>query len=341
MIPPRTKFLQDYQEQYRTDRCLACDAQLGDDLAGPSAIWTDDLSQKVGFYACPACGMAYAYPFLPDTRVAQLYQDYSCHHIHEQTVAGKRDFLHKIQVWYEDFVAPIFFRSSRLRIKKFLSCFLFQRMVQSYPIFSSSKAGSLRILDVGCGDGHFLLSAQRFGWSVFGLEIHQPLVERLRASGIEATDNLPDWTHERFDVIRINHVLEHLRNPDNLLASIRPLLTENGELIIGVPNSDTPARVFGEHLWCHLPYHRFIFNRAAITCMLARYGFQVVLCRTKSMGVLTLSLIRRYPPLTRLLWPLRLIDLIISPAVDLLQKGDCLEIHARLAPGQVQIADLG
>lgn len=73
-------------------------------------------------------------------------------------------------------------------------------------------------------------------------------------------------TENRFDVIILNHVLEHLSNPLEKLSSLRQLLTPDGIVYLGVPHMD----VFG--YWQLQNAHLYYFTRRTLVHYAAKAG---------------------------------------------------------------------
>ena len=110
-------------------------------------------------------------------------------------------------------------------------------------LFRLIKGNPDSILDVGCGYG---LTAKRIkerfnSKLAFGIEIN-------REAAIKAEENLDGVLvidlnktcelplKEKFDLIILADILEHLANPIDLLVSLKNLLNENGQIIISIPN---------------------------------------------------------------------------------------------------------
>ncbi|HPF71174.1 MAG TPA: methyltransferase domain-containing protein, partial [Candidatus Krumholzibacteria bacterium] len=104
-------------------------------------------------------------------------------------------------------------------------------------------AEARRILDVGCGAGAFGagLKDERPGLEVWGVEMDPEAAARARTvldrvlEG-DAAGVAPTLAGERFDAIVLNDVLEHVLEPEALLALLRPLLADGGRLVASVPN---------------------------------------------------------------------------------------------------------
>ena len=97
-----------------------------------------------------------------------------------------------------------------------------------------------RLLDVGCGNGSFLraFSERVRGWRLFGTEFDDkykaevesiPGVEAMLAADVAAVEG-------RYDLVSLVHVLEHLPAPTAVLQLLHDKLTDDGLLLIEVPD---------------------------------------------------------------------------------------------------------
>ncbi|MCW2850911.1 MAG: putative glycosyltransferase/methyltransferase [Nocardioides sp.] len=97
----------------------------------------------------------------------------------------------------------------------------------------------LRVLDAGCFDGRFADLVRRQGHHVTGLDRikHDGVADRVDAF-IEADLNqpLPAGLEADYDVIVAGDILEHVMEPQELLADLRSKLRPGGELLLSVPN---------------------------------------------------------------------------------------------------------
>lgn len=147
------------------------------------------------------------------------------------------------------------------------------------------KRGS--VLDVGCGNGSFLEFAKGEGWETFGADIRlSPETSKLTCPLWEGRLPEIDFGGTTFDVIRFNHVLEHLQNPLIELERCRTLLNPGGIVFVGVPNlsgispgiKNLQSRLgLKRKRWRHYAatHHLYFFTPATLRRMVERAGFEV------------------------------------------------------------------
>ena len=121
----------------------------------------------------------------------------------------------------------------------------------NYPYFEEVNPGiiqevvsGLKILDVGCGYGCLGEAMTKKGNIVFGIDIAPEAVEKARkrihfACEADATKpgSLPvELREEKFDVVVLSDIIEHVYDPMALLINVKTFLKEDGELLLSVPN---------------------------------------------------------------------------------------------------------
>ena len=121
-------------------------------------------------------------------------------------------------------------------------------------------------LDIGCGHGSWLLSMRNLGYeNLYGIDIRETAAsERLGKKAFRSYGDIleVDLPNGFFDVIRLEHVIEHLPNPKERLRKIADWLKPSGKIVMSFPNinsytfkyfgKDTIALELPEHLY-HFP----------------------------------------------------------------------------------------
>jgi 2-polyprenyl-3-methyl-5-hydroxy-6-metoxy-1,4-benzoquinol methylase len=136
-----------------------------------------------------------------------------------------------------------------------------------------------RLLDIGCGDGAFLVRAKQLGYRAEGLEFDQAAVDTARARGLEVkTGGFPDpeLEDESFGAVTISQVIEHLHDPRAALADALRILRPGGQIWLATPNVDAPGhRHFGAN-WRGLepPRHLAVFTTRGLEGALKEAGFE-------------------------------------------------------------------
>ncbi|MDE2344555.1 MAG: methyltransferase domain-containing protein, partial [Betaproteobacteria bacterium] len=135
-----------------------------------------------------------------------------------------------------------------------------------------------RLLDVGCGNGAFLMRAREAGWHVAGCEPDAKAVAACRAQGLDVIQGDIFNTAldgQLFDVVTISHVLEHVVDPQALLKRAYMLLCPGGVLWVALPNPHSLGlRIFGA-AWrgLHVPFHLCIPSQTRLRRWMETTGF--------------------------------------------------------------------
>lgn len=196
---------------------------------------------------CPQCQVGWT--FIPDSIDSEeLYQDEVY-----QIVDNRRSIFERI-----------IFSEARKILRK---------AKQSEPTAS-------KVLDFGTGKGQFLWVAKSEGWTGLG-------IETAKARADFATNNYQvkvttDFYSEGkiegapFDLITLNHVLEHLPQPIQLLAALlNSNLYKDGLVYIEVPRANSwQAKIVGKN-WMHwdIPKHLTHWTEAVLCEEMAKMGF--------------------------------------------------------------------
>lgn len=153
----------------------------------------------------------------------------------------------------------------------------FQRILESAKCFKSSGT----FLDIGCSVGIFLGVARLNGFTVKGVEVSKWASEYARQKGLDVvTGKLVDanYPDKSFDIVVMNHVLEHIPDPIEILLEVKRILKDDGLLVIGVPNFGSYMARLMKRKWFSLmpDQHIWQFTHSSLDNLLKSTGFAEV-----------------------------------------------------------------
>jgi 2-polyprenyl-3-methyl-5-hydroxy-6-metoxy-1,4-benzoquinol methylase len=148
---------------------------------------------------------------------------------------------------------------------------------------------SLRVLDVGCGEGYFAAALMREGARVVAIDVaeeplrrahaHHPLLD-LRLVEPDAALPLEDAS---FDVVWAGETIEHVADTARWFSEARRVLRSGGLLLMSTP--DHPPlwrlwaafnlRTFEQHFDPRSDHLRF-YTRRVLAALLVDFGFEEV-----------------------------------------------------------------
>ena len=140
-----------------------------------------------------------------------------------------------------------------------------------------------KILDVGTGSGMLVRQIARVKHSksnIYANDFSESALAPLKKEGFQTIPGRAELleTPERFQVISLNQVLEHLQNPVAVVRRLALLLAPGGSLFIETPNTDSPdARLFRRGYWggYHIPRHFWLFSESSLRQLLGETGLTV------------------------------------------------------------------
>lgn len=148
-----------------------------------------------------------------------------------------------------------------------------------------------KLLDVGCGEGWALKFFKDKGWNVTGLDYSEygckaqnpDCIGFIQLGNINEHIEILVEQQQKFHVILLDNVLEHVLDPLNLLNQCNKLLEHNGVLIIEVPNDFSAVqnyllenRFISRPFWVAVPDHISYFNQEGLMAICSEAGFAKV-----------------------------------------------------------------
>lgn len=197
-------------------------------------------------------------------------------------------------------------------------------LIKKYHLAGGTKT----VLDIGCSNGVFLdLFAGSETWGVEpsgsgnvakkkGHKIIKDYFEKAKLS------------KDYFNLVVLNHTLEHMDNPKQVLKKIDTVLKDEGIVFIDVPNHGSlSSKLLGKRWPYLLPLeHKSQFTKESLTKLLEDTGFKVLHWESRS-GIFEYA-----NPLKELGRKRFLIDILTSPyclVASALQMGDSMSFVAR------------
>ncbi len=177
---------------------------------------------------------------------------------------------------YSDAMDPDFVTQNSERIKTFT-----RTLKKTLRRLKIPENGGLKILDVGCAGGAFLVAARNCGLQPTGIEPNRWAADFGRRNyGLdihEGTLTVDRFPEASFDMVSLWDVIEHMTGPAAVLSIIQKILKPSGVLIVNFPDyGSRAAQVMGDKWPFLLSVHLVYFTRMTLKEQLQRSGFKVL-----------------------------------------------------------------
>jgi 2-polyprenyl-3-methyl-5-hydroxy-6-metoxy-1,4-benzoquinol methylase len=149
----------------------------------------------------------------------------------------------------------------------------------------------IRLLDVGCSSGAFLGAAVKLGFAAEGVEPAPRAAETARASGLKVYRGLlqeAGYADGQFDAITLFEVIEHLKEPLDLLRECHRILRPGGIMLVGTGNAASWNMAAMGAQWEYLDItrhggHISFFTPHSLATLAQRAEFSVADVRTRGV----------------------------------------------------------
>ena len=239
--------------------CVVCGAESTDVVHFQPADYEYYVVPKRQFkvFQCHGCGSRFIHPRPTVAELVSFYPD-DYHAYHED---------------HGGFAAALVAMRDRTRARQY------QHLASSRPI---------RLFDVGTGDcRHFQALLRHAEFEFAGVEIKPEMVQAARDRGFDVHEGtLEDMDlsghQERYDLVTMYQLVEHVLDPGSLFAKAAVLLKPGGWALGQLPCMDSlERRLFGRH-WAgyHFPRHLQMLTKRGLRTLLTRAGFTEVAVTT-------------------------------------------------------------
>jgi 2-polyprenyl-3-methyl-5-hydroxy-6-metoxy-1,4-benzoquinol methylase len=141
----------------------------------------------------------------------------------------------------------------------------------------------IRLLDIGCSTGALILSARRCGIDAEGVEPATRAALAAQASGLRVFPGMlaeAGFPSASFQAATLIEVIEHLREPGDVLREVWRILESNGVLIVGTGNAASWTVTFMKGGWDYFQVNRHgghisFFTPHSLSRLAARCGFRI------------------------------------------------------------------
>jgi SAM-dependent methyltransferase len=239
---------------------------------------------------CEFCGSSqylrvksYDAPPVGETRFAAFSKGYSrtlwqcggCIHVLNQTPVDP-DTLYStdyVDATYGNELAAAYKRIMALAPERSDNYHRVERVVDFFVQHQGRSSGTL--LDIGSGLCVFGAAMRARGWGVTALDPDERAVRHARdvvgVKGIHG-DFMATRPSDRFDLVTMNKVLEHVRDPIAFLARARDWLAPDGLVYLEVPDGEAALRESPEREEFFVE-HRCAFSAASTAQLVRRSGY--------------------------------------------------------------------
>ena len=233
------------------NKCPWC----GSDKAQINLWLKDEFLSKEDFHICEclSCGLLYTMPRPSKDKIGANYKSEE-YYSHQENKKG--------------FIPKVYEAVKKVNLK-------YKYKLATYGINQG------KLLDIGCGVGDFLHTAEEHEWDCTGVEPSEEAKfiarKRIKANVItsDEMEQIPDVT---FDLITMWHVLEHVDDLKWQVDQLERLVKPQGRIVIAVPNYKSYDAQFYKELWAayDVPRHLSHFNKTTLTKIFKSKGLELI-----------------------------------------------------------------
>lgn len=146
------------------------------------------------------------------------------------------------------------------------------------------------ILDMGCGQGDFLVEAKKRNWNVYGSEYSEAAVKLCKSRGInmyqgDLSQNI--FNGITFDVITSFEVIEHINNPQDMMSIVEYKLKDKGLFYCTTPNFNALLRYLEKDKFKMIVYpeHISFYTKKSLSHLGNKYNFKALKFLTTGVDI--------------------------------------------------------
>lgn len=224
---------------------------------------TDTFGFPLNYVICSKCGIIRQEKCLDDSSLKNFYQ-YYFRNLYRRSGTVNQKFFYR---QYRRALSLVELIKSKIEIN-----------------------GIKTVLDYGCSAGGYVKVFEDMGLNSVGLDFDKNYIDfgrkffglNLKFGGLEKIKETS------FDLIILNHVLEHMSQPLNFIESTKNLLTKNGYLMISVPSYDNFYYRKKQPLSAQFHIaHIYVYSPKNLSNLMSNLGFTSIYLNKKIEAIFT------------------------------------------------------
>ena len=136
------------------------------------------------------------------------------------------------------------------------------------------------VLDYGCGSGHFLKHLIKQNIEAYGIEpAKEKSIDVHSSFNTKVYTSIKEFPKQvKPDIITAWHVIEHVHNLKETLNTLQKRLSENGYLIIALPNNQSLDATYYKEFWAgyDVPRHLYHFDKQSVKTLAKQLRMKVI-----------------------------------------------------------------
>ena len=164
----------------------------------------------------------------------------------------------------------------------------FKRIIKLVKSYLEPTQNQISLLDIGASVGLFLHTVETYepSWSISGIEASRQAVSACKSRfGIDLIhgmlEDMPLEIHqEKYDVITMFDIIEHVRQPLEMMQKASTLLKKGGILVVTTPNIESwTSKILQSRWWSYRLMHNVLFSRQSMRHLMSRSSLKVLRMR--------------------------------------------------------------
>lgn len=253
---------------HSTSSCPICNGPGKHDFSSKDLMFNGNIC--FDYHRCVECGLIFQHPLPSEAEIARFYPDnYAIYTNPDRPRFSRRELL------------TLRNKSGYRHLKIPPAQNLLKQMALPKPVpYVTPYVEGGKVLDIGCGNGEYLLRLQSIGWQCQGVEFNPKAVEICRAHGLDVHQGDLEEAHlddESFDLVTAHHLIEHVPDPHRLMEEIARITKPGGTVLIRTPNSASLGRGwFGAYWFANeVPRHLMLYSEHNLTMLASRHGLRL------------------------------------------------------------------